>query len=262
MSLPDYPALFWVTAVTAVLLVGIAKAGFGGGVGVIATPLMALTIPVAQAAALLLPILILIDLISIRHYWGKFDRASLKILLPSAIAGIALGSLFFSSLSHNEQLLKTGIGILAVLFVLYRLGQTALQSAITEKKLPPAVGIGLGTLAGFISTLAHAGGPPVTIYLLPQKLPRQLFVGTTVVFFTIVNLIKLIPYSLLNLIRVGNLSTILLLTPLCFLGVWVGLWLNQRFTDLWFNRLVYTLLLLTGIQLIMGQNFINLLFGA
>ncbi len=137
-----------------------------------------------------------------------------------------------------------------------------MQGAVATKQLPFAVGVVLGTLAGFISTLAHAGGPPVTIYLLPQKLPRQLFVGTTVIFFTVVNLIKLIPYSLLGLIRVGNLSTTLLLTPLCFLGVWLGLWLNQRFSDIWFNRLVYSLLLLTGIQLVSGQNILNFLLGA
>ncbi|MCA9960671.1 MAG: sulfite exporter TauE/SafE family protein [Anaerolineales bacterium] len=261
MSLPDYPMLFWVTAVAAVILVGIAKAGFGGGVGVIATPLMALTIPVADAAALLLPLLILIDLISIRHYWGQFDRPSLKVLLPSAIIGIALGTLFFQTFSDNERALKLGIGILAILFVLYRLGQTALQGAVIGKRLPGSVGHLLGALAGFTSTLAHAGGPPVTIYLLPQKMPRTLFVGSTVIFFTIVNLVKLIPYSLLGLIQVGNLTTILLLSPLCFLGVRLGLWLNEHFTDLWFNRLVYTLLLLTGIQLVVGQSFITLLAG-
>ncbi|MCA9970216.1 MAG: sulfite exporter TauE/SafE family protein [Anaerolineales bacterium] len=261
MSMPDYPALFWVTAVAAVLLVGIAKAGFGGGVGVIATPLMALTIPVADAAALLLPILILIDLIAIRHYWRAYDAASLKTLLPSAVLGILLGSLLFGSLSHNERALKISIGLLAVLFVLYRLGQNALQGVVTEKRLPAAAGVGLGALAGFMSTLAHAGGPPVTIYLLPQKLPRRQFVGTTVNFFALVNLIKLVPYARLGLLRVGNLSAVLLLAPLCFVGVWLGVWLNRRFTDTWFNRLVYALLLLTGIQLLLGQNLLDLLFS-
>jgi uncharacterized protein len=96
--------------------------------------------------------------------------------------------------------------------------------------------------------------------MLPQQLPRDLFVGTTVLFFTVVNLVKLVPYGALGLLQVGNLLTILILSPLCYLGVRLGLYLNRRFTDIWFNRVIYTLLLLTGIELILGQSMVSLIF--
>ncbi|MEJ2752332.1 MAG: sulfite exporter TauE/SafE family protein [Chloroflexota bacterium] len=185
--LPDYPTTFWIAAVTAVLIVGIAKAGFGGGIGFVATPLIALTISVADAAALLLPILIIIDLLSIRHYRGIYDRASLKLLLPSAVVGITLGALFFNALRDNDDMLRRALGLLAVLFVVYQVGRTAIMGALEGRRPGRPVGIFLGVLSGFGSTLAHAGGPPATMYLLPQKLPRQVFAGTAVWFFMAVN---------------------------------------------------------------------------
>jgi uncharacterized membrane protein YfcA len=258
MNLPAYSTVFWVTAVLAVILVGIAKAGFGGGVGVIATPLLALTIPVAQAAALLLPLLVIIDMISIYHYRKNFDRTSIRLMVPSAAVGILIGSVFFGVFSSNERVLKLGIGLLAVAFVLFQLFRTQIMGQLAGKRPSTPSGIFFSGLAGFTSTLAHAGGPPATIYLLPQQLPRQIFVGTTVVFFTAVNLIKLIPYSFLGLLKVGNITTILVLSPLCYLGVRLGIYLNGRFTDKWFNRLIYSLLFLTGIQLILGRSLLDI----
>lgn len=261
MSLPAYSTLFWVTAVLAIFLVGVSKAGFGGGTGLIATPLLALTIPVTDAAALLLPLLIIADMFSIYHYRRNFDRRIIRLMIPAATVGIVIGSLFFDTFSQNERVLKFGIGLLSILFVVFELFRTQIFDQLGEKRPSHGMGIFFSGLAGFTSTLAHAGGPPATIYLLPQKLPRQIFVGTSVVFFTVVNLIKLIPYSYLGLLRVGNLTTILILSPLAYVGVKVGIYLNGRFTDKWFNRLVYTLLFFTGIQLIAGKSLLALLFG-
>lgn len=258
VSLPDYPTAFWISAVFAVVLVGISKAGFGGGAGVIATPLMALTIPVPEAAALLLPLLIVIDLLAIRHYHDTFDRPSIRLMIPSAVVGIVLGALFFGVFASKERVLEIGIGVLGLLFLAFQLLRTQILGAIEGKRPPAAAGIGLSVAAGFTSTLAHAGGPPAAIYLLPQRLPRQIFVGTTVVFFTIVNLVKLVPYGLLGLLRVGNLTTILILAPLGYVGVRLGIYLNRRFTDVWFNRLVYALLLLTSVQLLAGESLVQL----
>ena len=259
--LPDYPTTFWIAAVTAVLIVGIAKAGFGGGIGFVATPLIALTTSVADAAALLLPILIIIDLLSIRHYRGIYDRASLKLLLPSAVVGITLGALFFNALRDNDDMLRRALGLLAVLFVVYQVGRTAIMGALEGRRPGRPVGIFLGVLSGFGSTLAHAGGPPATMYLLPQKLPRQVFAGTAVWFFMAVNLIKLIPYAALGLLRLGNLTTILLLAPVGFVGVRLGIYLNQNFDQEWFNRIIYLFLFLTGLQLLTGGALTRMLLG-
>ncbi|MBK7896627.1 MAG: sulfite exporter TauE/SafE family protein [Candidatus Promineifilaceae bacterium] len=261
MQLPTYPLQFWLAAVATALLIGISKAGFGGGPGVIATPLLSLVLPVPEAAALLLPILLLADLFAVRHYTNQVDKPSLRALLPGALLGILLGAFFFRQFSDQEQVLKLGMGILALAFVLYQAVRSRILQVVGGKRPSPLTGFILGTTSGFTSTLAHVGGPPMMIYMLPQKLPRNLFVGTTAVFFFIINLVKLVPYALLGLLVVGNLSVTLLLLPVLFVGTRLGVWLNQRFSELWFNRVVYAILLLVGLQLILGQSFISLIFG-
>jgi len=244
-----------------VVAVGIAKAGFGGGIGVIATPLMALTIPVTDAAALLLPLLIICDLFAVKHYRTCFDRRSAGLLLAGAVPGVGAGAFFFAYFLDNQRVLEVGIGVLALGFVLFQAVRVLLLGFL-EKRHPPALeGIAMGAISGFTSTLAHAGGPPVSIYLLPQRLPRDLFLGTTVIFFASLNQIKLIPYYSLGLLKVGNLMTILLLAPLSYVGVRLGIYLKGRFTDLWFNRVVYAVLLLAGVQLVLGRNLLGMFWG-
>ena len=229
---------------------GISKAGFGTGVGVIATPLMALTIPVADAAALLLPLLILCDIIAVASYGMNFHRQSIKLLLPGAAIGIAAGSLFFKFFMRMDHVLRVGIGILAVAFVIFQAARASIVGALKERRPHAVEGISMGALSGFTSTLAHAGGPPLAVYLLPQKLPIHLYVGTTVIFFAITNALKLLPYGSLGMLKVGNLTTIALLSPLTYVGVRLGLYLNGRFSQKWFDRVVYGVLFLSGLQLL------------
>lgn len=248
--LPDYPTTFWLCASIAVIMVGIAKAGFGGGVGVVGTPLMALTVPVGEAVALMLPLLILCDVFSVWHYRMHFHRRSVRLLLPGAVLGVVGGTAFFGYFLQNQRTLQIGIGVIALFFVAFQ-GARTLVLGLLERRHPGAAeGVVMGGLAGFASTLAHAGGPPVAIYLLPQKLPRDLFVGTTVIFFAALNLMKLGPYAALGLIHVGNLTAIAVLAPLTYVGVRLGIWLNRRFTEVWFLRIVYTVLLATGLHLV------------
>jgi len=260
LQLPDYPTAFWLTAAFVMVLTGLGKSGFGSGIGALATPLLALTIPVADAAALLLPLLIIMDWFTMPHYYRerRFDSKHLRILLLSSIIGIAVGGYFFDAMSHNERVMKMGIGALAVLFVLIQMGRSLILGALNESKPGAIIGWLMGALGGFTSTVAHAGGPPVTIYLVPQNLPRDRYVGTTVLLFAGINLIKLIPYYFLGLLRLGNLGTILLLSPLAFVGVRLGIWLNQRFSNVWFTRLIYAFLFLTGLQLLTGWNVLAL----
>lgn len=259
--IPDYPPAFWLCAVAAVIIFGIAKAGFGSGIGIVATPLLSLTIPVSDAVALLLPLLIITDIFSVNHYRMHFNRRSIKLLLPGALLGIVIGALFFSFFRGNERILRFAIGVLALWFVSFQVFRAMILGALEKRRPRAAEGILMGAISGFTSTLAHAGGPPVAMYLLPQRLPRDLFVGTTVIYFAVVNLVKLIPYHTLGLLRVENLVTIMILAPLTYVGVRMGIYLNRRFTDLWFNRVVYTILFLTGVQLVLGKNMIVMLFG-
>lgn len=250
--LPDYPTAFWIAAIAAVLTIGISKAGFGAGIAMVSTPLLALTIPAADAVALLLPLLIVSDFLALYQYRAKYDKPSLAVLLPGSIIGIGAGWFFFGYFSDNEHVLKVGIGVLALAFVAFQLLRQTLFGLMEKRTPKPAEGLFWGALSGFVSTLAHVGSPPMLIYLLPKKLSRDLFVGTSIIFFMVVNLVKLVPYGQLGLIRVGNLLTILILFPVAYLGVKLGVILNHRFNDMWFNRLIYSILVLTGIQLILS----------
>ncbi len=246
----DYPVLFWISASIAVLLFGVSKAGFAGGVGVLATPLVALTVGVAEAAAILLPLLIITDLLSLFYYRRDFDRRSIRHLMPGGLAGILLGGLLFQFLRGKDDILRAGMGILALIFVAFQATKRFTLGRIEKHHPGSAEGFLLGAAAGFTSTIAHAGGPPVAVYLLPQQFSKKIYVGTTAVFFAITNAVKLIPYGMLGLLRPGDLTAVLLLAPLTYVGVRLGVYLNRRVDEVWFMRLVYTILLFSGIHLI------------
>lgn len=248
--LPDYSVWFWVAAVSAVVFLGIAKAGFGGGAGVVGTPLLALTIPVGEAVALLLPLLMLCDVFSVWHYRTDFHRRSAGLLLPGAAIGIAAGTLFFGYFLDNAQILRVGVGLLALTFVATSVIRALAGKALEARHPHASEGVLMGVLSGFTSTLAHAGGAPVVIYLLPQRLPRRIFVGTTVMVFAAVNWMKMPPYIWLDLYHVGNVATVAVLAPLTYVGVRLGIILNRHFSDAWFNRVVYGILLVTGVRLL------------
>ena len=144
---PDHTTAFWIYLVCAVTLIGIAKAGFGAGVGVLATPLMALTMPVAEAAALLLPLLIISDGFAVANYRFYFDRRNIKLMLPGAIIGIILGGVFFSYFIDKEQVLKIGIGILAVAFVIFQLARSVILGAIKKYRPHALEGVVMGAIA-------------------------------------------------------------------------------------------------------------------
>jgi uncharacterized membrane protein YfcA len=242
--------LFYVLAVPVVLLVGVGKGGFGGGIGMVAVPFLSFVMPLPQAAAILLPILCVMDLFALGAYRGQYSVPNLKRLMPAGLVGIAAGGLAFGAL--DERWLRVVVGAIAVAFAMqWVLGVFRLKGREPEARKPGAVsGAFWGAAGGFTSTLAHAGGPPVAVYLLPQRLPPTVFVGTTVVVFTMFNYVKLIPYGLLGQLSLENLATSFLLLPLAPLGIKLGRWLHDRVNEGLFYRLVYGLLLLTGLKLV------------
>jgi hypothetical protein len=237
---------FYIAAIPAVLLFGIAKGGFGGGPGVMAVPLMALLVSPVQAAAILLPILCVMDLVSLWAYRGRWVLSELRLLLPASLAGIAAGTWMFGMMS--PAVIRLMLGIIAVVFTVHHWVQT-LRPGSPQNKFPPSAGVVAAATAGFTSFVAHAGGPPISMYLLRRHLDRTAFVGTTVVFFAVVNYVKLIPYSWLGQFDGSNLSTSLVLAPLAPVGVAMGVWLHNRVTDRLFFRVAYTLLFVVGLKL-------------
>lgn len=237
--------LFWMLAVAAVLIAGVSKGGFGGGIGVVAVPLMALTTNVPTAAAIMLPILCLMDVMNMTAYWGKWDRRVLKILVPASFVGIAIGALTFRFMS--EEVLRLLIGLIALGFTLNHW----LKRAPADGRKPGDWnGRFWGAMAGFTSFAAHAGGPPIAVYLLPQKLHKTTYQATTVFFFICVNYVKLVPYIWLGQLNSTNLTTSALLAPLAFIGVWAGIRLHKMIPEQLFYRVAYILLFVTGLKLI------------
>ena len=238
---------FYFVAIPAVLIAGISKGGFGGGLVIIAVPMLSLAIAPPKAAGIMLPILCVMDLYGCWAYRRTWDRKVLGVLIPAGLVGIGVGILSFKHL--NEAMFTLLIGTLAILFVIY----SALRdkdSVAPTRPLPTWVGLAAGALSGFTSFVAHAGGPPITAYLLSLRLNALAFVSSSVVFFALVNYVKLIPYAWLGQLNSGNMITSLALSPLAIAGVAAGVFLHHRISALWFNRAVHILLAVTGVKLI------------
>jgi len=240
--------LFFAAAIPAVLLFGIAKGGFGGGLGIVAVPLLSLVISPTQAAAILLPILCLMDLLSLWAYRGKWDWSELKLLLPASLIGIGTGALLFGWMS--AAVVRLIIGAVALLFTLHYWYHRRGGADARPGYLPRAAGIVGGATAGFTSFIAHSGGPPINMYLLRRPLDKTRFVATTVVFFAVVNYVKLVPYTWLGQFSADNLVASLVLAPLAPLGIAVGVWLHNNVSDRLFFRFVYVLLFFVSLKLI------------
>jgi len=176
--------VFWLVAIPAVLITGISKSGFAGGVGGLTVPLLALAISPATAAAIMLPLLIYMDFLSVRSWWGQHNPRQLWILLPAAIVGIGIAYWLFDRL--NEDYLRAILGCVSLGFGLYGL----------------------------------------------------------------VYLVKLVPYSLLGQINQGNILISLLLAPLAWLGVKLGLSIQDKISDRLFKRIILILMVLVGIRLL------------
>lgn len=239
---------FYVAAVPAVTLFGVSKGGFGAGFGVIAVPLMALVISPVQAAAILLPILCLMDIFALRAFQGKWVGPELRILVPASLIGIGVGTLLFEYMS--PAIIRLILGFVAITFTLNHWFHLTTTGNLERPAFPPTVGTIAGATAGFTSFIAHAGGPPLNMYLLRRKLDRTAFVGTSVVFFAVANYVKLLPYAWLGQLDVSNLSTSLVLAPLAPIGIGLGVWLHRRVSDRIFFHFVYTMLFVVGAKLI------------
>lgn len=237
--------LFYGLAILALLIAGIAKSGFGGGLGVLSVPLMALVISPVQAAAILLPVLCLMDLMNIWHYRHSWDRTNIKILLPAGLIGVLIGTFTFRFLSDGY--IRIIIGLIAIIFT-FNFFKKKTENEVV--KPDPVRGSFWGLIAGFVSFGVHAGGPPANVFLLPQRLDKSVFVGTMVVLFTTLNFVKLVPYSLLGQLNGENMMISLMLSPLAPLGVWLGLKLHKVVNEHWFYPLCYLFLFITGIKLL------------
>ncbi|MDG1946099.1 MAG: sulfite exporter TauE/SafE family protein [Halioglobus sp.] len=236
---------FYLASVPAVLLFGIAKGGFGGAIAIISVPIMALVMPPTQAAGILLPILVVMDILVVKTYWGVFDRRALCLLLPGAIAGVGIG--YFSAGVMNEHYMRILVGVLSAVFGLQNLLVSNARASNKHHSISASI---YGALAGFTSFSIHAGGPPLTMYLMPKQLSPILFAGTAGIFFAVVNVVKLVPYTLLGQFTTENLLYSLVLVPLAPLGVKVGHYLVKQSASSFYYNVISVALVVVGVKLL------------
>lgn len=236
---------FYAVAVPAVLLVGLSKSGFGAGFAALGVPLMALAVPVPQAAAIMLPLLAIMDLLGVRALWREADRPLLRRLLPGGLAGIVVGWVLFGLLSA-----KAVAGIVGALTLVFLAIRTVFPPKADAPPPSPAAGRFFAMVSGFTSFVSHAGGPPIGFYMLPLKLSPLRFTATLAVFFGAINLAKWPPYTLLGLIDLTNMGTALVLAPVAPLGVWLGVRLVRVVPQRLFYRLFSAGMLATGCKLL------------
>lgn len=233
-------------AVLAVVLVGFSKGGFGGALGLFGVPLLALKISPIEAAAILFPLLLLMDGASVWMWRGKWSVELLKSLLPGAMLGLAVGWVFVSITS--EALVRLIIGIVALIFVL--------QSRISLPRFRVPEGGGTlhrwfwTTLSGFTSFISHAGGPPFHICILSLRLPLPTFLGTSVAYFALMNLFKIGPYLLLGVLDRQTLITSALLMPLALVATLLGVFVSKRVRPETFYPVFNCMLFVVGIKLV------------
>ena len=241
--------LFWILAILGLGIVGISKGGFGGGLGVVGVPLISAAIPVQQAAAIMLPCLIIMDLTGLHGWRGRWSIPHLKQLIPAALVGICLGALSFHWMT--DDMLRILIGGIGVSFGAHWWFKHFGWMADLSQTRPGPMRTGFwGMVAGFTSFSVHAGGPPLQVALLPQRLAPEAYAATTVVFFAAVNLAKVGPYYWLDQFSADVLITALILAPVGPLAVRLGIFLNQRISIVWFYRVCYFALVLTSLRLL------------
>lgn len=246
--MPEDPA-FYLFAIPAVLLIGLAKGGFSG-LGALGTPLMAIAVddPVG-AAAILLPILIAQDVVGVAAFRKSWDGSVLLAMLPGAVVGIALGYLVAARISSDAVMAV--LGAISILFGAYRLWAERGGRIAASSDSPGWVGALFGVATGFTSQIAHAGGPPFQMWVMPKRLPRDIFVGTSAILFAIINWIKVPAYVALGQFTASNAIATAVLLPVAVVASLAGVKLVRKVPMERFYAIIYWLMIVAGGKLLL-----------
>ena len=245
--------LFYLVAIASVFVHGMGKAGFGMGLPILAIPMMSLFVPPIQALSILVIPLIFMDLITMHRFKGLWNKEILKFIIPFSFLGILIGTITFEYLSEDS--LRIILGLIALSFGLnYFLSSLKEISISSSRKL----GSFWSILSGFTSFSIHAGGLPISFYLLPMRLDRRIYVATTAIFFLSLNLFKLMPYAYFGQINLENLYISMFLLPLAPLGVYFGAYLTTRVSQDFFYNLSHFCLILAGLKLVYDGTGVSL----
>lgn len=236
--------LFWLLAALAVAALGLSKGGFAGA-GMLATPLLSLFMPPLAASAMLLPVQMVQDALSMWMFRGQFSAWNLKVMMPGAVIGVGLAWLLAAHVSEN--FVRLTLGAVSILFVLH--AWLARPRAVERPPTAPA-GMFWGSIAGFTSAMCQAGNPPFQMFVLRQNLDKLTYVGTFVIFFGVVNALKVVPYFALGQFSLQNFTMTLALMPVAVAVNYFAVWLVKRTPAMLFFRIAHVLIFLISLELI------------
>lgn len=241
----DWSVLFFVIAATAAFLVGASKGGLPM-VGALGVPLLALVMSPVAAAAMLLPVYIVSDMVGLWAYRKDYSPRNLAILVPAMVLGVGVG--WATAKITPEWIVTLLVGVVGVYYCV----TVVLRRTSPPKRADIPRGIFWGTIAGFTSFVSHTGGPPFQAYVLPQKLPKMMFAGTSTITFAIINLVKLVPYWALGQFNPGNLEVAAILSPVAIAGALIGYKATAVIPEKLFYRAVEIALFVISLKLIYG----------
>ena len=238
--------LLAVAAIVA-FLIGLSKGGLGGTAGALATPMMALVLPADKVIGLILPILMLADIFAVALHWRRWNGKLILLLIPGSVAGVTIGTVFITN--APTETLRLFLGVIVLIFGVYKVFEKRILNYFTYQA-QNWHGLVAGVVTGFSSALAHTGGPPVSIYLLMQKVTPAVFIATSALFFFFLNWIKVPYYAYAGLFDFEQLSRVAWVLPLVPAGVWSGRWLAFRVNRETFENIIVGLLLINSLLLI------------
>lgn len=239
---------FFLIAAPAVMFAGISKGGFGSGAAFVAASILALVVPPGLALGVMLPLLMLIDVASLRPYWGKWRWDEARLMILGGIPGVALGVGFYTIVSDDA--LRVLIGAISVAFVLWQSAVSRAWIRMGQGRWPDWAGGLAGVAAGFTSFVSHAGGPPAAVFLLSRRLSKTEFQASSVLIFWVINIAKFVPYAFLGMFTVQTAQANLMLAPFALLGAWLGIKAHHLMPERWFFGFTYAVLMVTGLKLI------------
>lgn len=254
--------LFWIFVGAGILIQGISKSGFAGGAGILSLPLMMLVMPVDKVTAAMLPLLVLCDMNAIYHHrrnavWDKVWAIFLPSLIGTVLATIVWWRVGQEGVEHYAGPIKRFVGVISILFALYIVAKETSMRWAEHHRAGKKTAFVAGVAAGFTSSMAHAAGPIVSLYLFSQGLGKTLFVGTVAWTFTFINLSKVPFFYLTGLLTWDVLKFDLWLVPLIPAGSWLGYWMHFRVSESLFNRIIMVLTLIAGMQLLFDVKIIQ-----
>jgi uncharacterized protein len=239
---------FYLVGAFATLLVAASKGAFGGGLAIAGVPLLALVMDPIIAAIMLAPMLVVMDLFALRTFppatWSKQD---LRLMLPGLVLGIGLGWLIFELV--DRRLVVLLIGVITVAFT----ARWFFKHRLNPPKphgVQPVRAFGLSIASGFTTFVAHAGGPPVMMYMLGRGFSKTVLAGTSMALFFCGNVLKLAPYGKLAMEAPLAVAGALVFAPLIPLGIWLGKSLHDRLNEARLYFWIYVLLAITGTKLV------------